>query len=172
MDLPSPETLVPGYNVGNFIGDPLTVGLVESIIKKWLDKQIRYIMNNLTHFNVSIWFPQFSQLLQNYNNLKTSLIRLKELKKDAEKTYAQVGEAIKKINAGEINPFEVLKDWFERVTFLNIKTKAVVVQVPYISKEQLNEFETKLKAWIVLMEDLVQNREDRVEKAKEWAKQQ
>ena len=37
--------------------------LIDIIIKKWLDTQIKYIMNNLTNFKISIIFPDFQSLL-------------------------------------------------------------------------------------------------------------
>ena len=37
--------------------------LIDIIIKKWLDTQIKYIMNNLTNFKISIIFPDFEWLL-------------------------------------------------------------------------------------------------------------
>jgi len=37
--------------------------LIEKIAKNWLDKQIWYIVNNLTNFKVDIYWPDFSSML-------------------------------------------------------------------------------------------------------------
>ena len=37
--------------------------IIDIVVKKWLDKQIKYIMNNLTNFKLSIIFPDFESLL-------------------------------------------------------------------------------------------------------------
>ena len=37
--------------------------LIDIVVKKWLDKQIKYIMNNLTNFKLSVILPDFESLL-------------------------------------------------------------------------------------------------------------
>ena len=39
-------------------------GLVKCIISKWLDNQIRYIINNLTSMSVQIYLPEISSVFK------------------------------------------------------------------------------------------------------------
>ena len=52
-----------GSNIKNQIRDGLQQGLRKVIIDKWLDPQIRYIINNFTKMNVSIKWPDISALI-------------------------------------------------------------------------------------------------------------
>lgn len=37
--------------------------LIEKVVKKWLDKQIKYIMSNLTNFKLSVTWPDFDAMI-------------------------------------------------------------------------------------------------------------
>ena len=46
--------------------------IIDVVVKKWLDKQIKYIMNNLTNFKVSVIFPDLQKLVGNIDVNKFS----------------------------------------------------------------------------------------------------
>lgn len=52
-------------------------GLVKCIINKWMDNQIRYIINNLTNLSVNLYLPDVSNLFEGFDNL--SLDKLGQL---------------------------------------------------------------------------------------------
>ncbi|MDR0860802.1 MAG: hypothetical protein LBO09_07730 [Candidatus Peribacteria bacterium] len=51
-----------GSQVKNRIKSGLQQGLRELIIDKWLDPQIRYIANNFTKMNISLKWPDLSDI--------------------------------------------------------------------------------------------------------------
>jgi len=52
-------------------------GLVKCIVQKWLDNQMRYIINNLTNLQVNLYLPDLSTLFEGFDNL--SLDKLGQL---------------------------------------------------------------------------------------------
>ena len=59
--------------------------LIQKIIKSWLDKQIKYVMNNLTNFKISVIWPDFEWLIWK----KLSVTSIEEAYMEAEKEQKQ-----------------------------------------------------------------------------------
>ena len=63
-------------------------GLIEKIIKSWLDKQIKYMMNNLTNFKISIVWPDLEWIVGKgltLNNISESITSTQDQKEKCEK---------------------------------------------------------------------------------------
>ncbi len=52
-----------GANFQNKIEWSNAKWLIEKVVKSWLDKQIKYVMNNLTNFKISIIWPDFEWII-------------------------------------------------------------------------------------------------------------
>jgi hypothetical protein len=150
--------------------------LIKCIINKWLDNQIRYMINNLTNMSINVYLPDISQLMQWFKNVRLDEIKnvadnfnktpwssstpawtiLKNLvtKAQWDKTttsQSDVSELWWIIN----NPFNALSSWFEQVPLIKVQTKNVTVQVPYIFNEDLVKYTAQAESYSKQLEKSV-----------------
>lgn len=142
--------------------------LIKCIINKWLDNQIRYMINNLTNMSINVYLPDVSQLMQWFKN-----VRLDEINKVADNFKQQpwssntpAGSILKNLvtkaeweksatsqsDVSELgwiinNPFNALSSWFEQVPLIKVNTKNVTVQVPYIYSEDLTKYTAQAESY-------------------------
>ncbi len=144
--------------------------LVDCIIKKWMDKQIRYIINNLTNMTIYMYLPDFSQLWQWWDkvieNIKNDLKKFSfNIEIDFNVNNFKNGKIIKDVffpkrevfnNLSEnlSNPFEQIAKYFEEVPLVNIHTKTIVIKVPFMTEEALDRQIDYLKEWLIRNGDI------------------
>ena len=143
--------------------------LVQCIIKKWLDNQIRYIINALTNMTIYVYIPDLSNLskwldkivdiFKNFND--------NELISDIKKAWSEQTQQLKTdiweynrksvlfpkkkvykdISKITSNPFEQLAKFFEDVPLINIQTRSIVIKLPWLSEEEFNRMKSYLTGW-------------------------
>lgn len=153
--------------------------LVKCIIKKWLDNQIRYIINNLTNMTIYLYYPDLTWLVDWFENLnwKTLSDKWDDLKKSVWEfknsvssmfssnwwagssggsTWSKVKDYAKKMTPSKSwlkkmsdslsNPFEMIKDFFDEIPLVNVKSKSVNINVPFIYAEDIERYIQYLQA--------------------------
>ena len=151
--------LQPGYDVWASIQDGLIVGLVESLIKGWLDKQIEYIINNFTHFSIYVILPKLDDLWKGFSSLDFSQLA-KALNDDAETFNWPVKEAFGASQRFTLNPFGELQKMFENVPLIDIKKKDINIQYPDVSSSWFVVFEAQLNSWAQEVDLRIKQREE------------
>ena len=63
--------------------------LIEKIVKKWLDSQIKYIMNNLSNFKVSITWPDLEWILGKSSTISVNNIKQEMSSNDDKKELCE-----------------------------------------------------------------------------------
>ncbi len=53
-------------------------GIIKKLIEDWMDKQTRYIINNLTKMNITVVLPKFWKIFEGYGNVLHILVNTKE----------------------------------------------------------------------------------------------
>lgn len=152
--------------------------LIKCVINKWLDNQVRYIVNNLTNMSINIYLPDVTQLLQWFKNVRLDELNAigDEFKKwgwntlgkkwlPADKTPAW--QALKNLtnmwkwDVSDIwsvvnNPFDSLSSWFEQVPLIKVNTQNVTVQIPFLYSEDIIRYESQLTTYGKEIEKSVQ----------------
>jgi hypothetical protein len=160
------------------------------LIDKWLDPQIRYIVNQLTKMHVDIKLPDVSNLIDNEvwvmknisetfrkNNEDESQQNVSKLSSSnftkidtwfASKLgwFAYVNhENLEKINETIQNPFEALANLMNESNIINISVEPLTVKVPMIFSEDINEYTIYLKQWLDVNEKIVYDRASILDKS-------
>ena len=135
------------------------------LIDNWLDPQIRYILNQLTKMHVNIKFPDISNLVDHevktMQNLSKNIWTIWENKEEKRRvdpvssrsdiTYDKLTEFNKSIS----NPFESLASLMNESNIVNISTETLVVKVPMIFAEDINEYYIYLQQWLDKNKEIV-----------------
>jgi hypothetical protein len=142
--------------------------LIQCVMKKWMDNQIRYVINNLTNMSINISLPDISQLAQGFKNINLSesvqgfkdefgkknnssspagqvlknLVTKTKWENNIWTSQADVSDLGSTIN----NPFDALSTWFEQVPLIKVHTKNVTVQVPFVYNEELTKYTAQLQS--------------------------
>ena len=159
--------------------------LVQCIIKKWLDRQIRYIINALTNMTIYVYLPDLSQLLEWWDKLKdlnklkndiTTTIsdnwkQVKKSLKDKEKWYTFKSvllprkEVFWKLSETFSNPFKQIEKFFEEIPLINIHTKAIVIKLPRLTEEEWERQKAYLTQWLDENKEVIKEWENLVKSA-------
>lgn len=159
--------------------------LIDCIIKKWIDKQIRYIINNLTGMTIYIYLPDVSSLWEWFDKLKMSNVtKIREqLNSDFDwlknnwnkwkwaasgdnaidefsKEYLPAKSAFKKASDTFSNPFSQIENLLENVALFKVTTKNIRIQVPVIYQEDILKYSKYLKAWMARQSEIIKEWED------------
>ena len=142
--------------------------LIKCIINKWLDNQVRYMINNLTNMSINVYLPDISQLMQWFKDVRLDEInRISEsFKETPNGGNTPAGNILKNLvtkaewensatsqsDVSELgwiinNPFNSLSSWFEQVPLIKVSTKNVTVQVPYIYSEDLTRYTAQIETY-------------------------
>lgn len=172
-----------GGSTKNKISSGIQQGLRKILIDKWLDPQIRYIANNFTKMNISLKWPDLSDIgnlgalvdifdgkangkedtvegidankLPKSSNSQSTLSSLK--------SYSQLSEGVQSLNDQIANPFEQLASMFKKTNLINIETKRLTVKIPMIYSEDINTYEIQLRQRASTNAEIVEERTVRVD---------
>ena len=151
--------------------------LKEMLVDKWLDPQIRYILNQLTKMHIVIKLPQMSNLVVNelytINNItqwfwdimdEASNIDFNVIKNDtivSPKWWGRTDgwnnqsswerfsrESLLDLSESMANPFESLASLVNQSNIMNISTRKLTVKVPFIYTEDVSSYSIYLQEWM------------------------
>ncbi len=149
-------------------------GLIKCIINDWVDRQVKYIINNLTNMTIGVYVPNIFDLAQwfdslNYNNLKQLLTQqnsVDEIKFNNITWNVTTWDNTNKIwmflkdhwinkvkvqnfsNKIFTNPFDAMSTLFNDIPLINISTQKINIQVPFIYSEDVTKYKYYLKNWL------------------------
>ena len=154
------------------------------LIDKWLDPQIRYILNQLTKMHVNVKVPDVVNLIwneiDNISNISTSISEnyrkyassvswyfedfknfgLSEVKSEQTSKWNWISQEIfNKANSDIANPFEGLASMMNQSNIINIYTEPLTVKLPIIFSEDINAYEIYLKQRVSENEKILAQRE-------------
>lgn len=66
--------------------------LIDKIVKQWLDKQIKYVMNNLSNFKISIIWPDLEWMIWKRNTVRVNNIKKDMSSADKKKEECEQGK--------------------------------------------------------------------------------
>ncbi len=153
-------------NIKNQIKWGLTKWLKKLIIDNRLDKQIKYIMNNLTQMDITIKLPQLDDIFagMSFDNLEGKSDEYKTAKEEAKakadlQKISDKQQAIKKqqiniwvkkselknVSSSLSNPFDYIASLFSDTKLIKINQKNINIKVPMIYSEDINAYSNYLK---------------------------
>ncbi len=154
------------------------------LIDKWLDPQIRYILNQLTKMHIDIKFPDISNLIDNEvqtisdisNNIGSIWENDEENEEDeiAENSTSNkksvvsyrsgiTYDSLKEFNKSIANPFEALASLMNESNIINISMENVDVKIPMIFKEDIDSYYLYLQQWLDRNEKIINEWESKLE---------
>ncbi|MEF2176074.1 MAG: FG-GAP-like repeat-containing protein [Candidatus Absconditabacteria bacterium] len=186
--------LKPGKPIDLKIESGDVKGIVQCMIKKWVDKQIRYIINNLTNMTIYLYLPDVSQLVDDFSKVdfdRVSNIR-GTLQDDVDKIgatwnsvskdgkalgrsinsdfgkqiqeftskYTPTKGVLNKVSDTFNNPFRSIQEFFEEVPLVNVETREINIQVPFISQENILKQTAYLENRVVKQKQIVNDWQD------------
>lgn len=139
------------------------------LIDKWLDPQIRYIVNQLTKMHVNIKLPDVSSLVTNeIQTMKNAATNLKNMrgsdqiiwikKQDLPSitTWSDINhENLENFNNAISNPFEALANLMNESNIINISVEPITVKIPMIFSEDINEYSIYLQQWLEVNKEIL-----------------
>lgn len=155
-------------------------GLIKCIIQKWLDNQIRYVINNMTAMTITVTMPDISGMTDWMENLDFEKLKadLAEPFTKTESWPSPAGQALQNLvtrTDGEMlpagqnevselsmitsNPFNALGAWFEGIPLISVSSKNVTVQVPFIYDENLTKYAAQLESYEKQIKDKIEERD-------------
>jgi len=145
-------------------------GLFACVLNNWLDRQSRYIINNLTNMTIGVYLPDITTLFQWFDQL--TLEKLREYQKVANNTQtfdlrreiSQEWWFVETIDSNArrflpqkanfdhlassiSNPFEAIQSLFSAVPLIDIATRDIVLQVPMLTADEVTRYSSYLEAW-------------------------
>ncbi len=142
--------------------------LVQCIVNDRMDRQIKYIINNLTTMTIGVYFPDPASLFAWFDTLNietfvqtmqnnSDVAQIQDRKLEWDGTFLWDLDAnvrnnrIEKVNLDNFsheaaNPFDALSQMFESVPLVNITTQDVTIQIPFIYAEDITRYSAYLKA--------------------------
>lgn len=133
------------------------------LIDKWLDPQIRYILNQLTKMHVNIKLPNMTNLLVNemdtLKNVSDNIgdVWANSLDSDAEDGWSEAiktsvskrsnlsHESMNEFNKAISNPFEAVASLMNQSNIINITVEPLTVKVPMIFSEDIDAYKVYLQ---------------------------
>ena len=138
------------------------------LIDKWLDPQIRYIVNQLTKMHVNVKLPDFSNLIDNEiqtlqdvsDNMWDLLSQEKvAIEPDFLSDFSTITyDNLMDYNKWMSNPFETLAVMLNQSNIINVSTELLTVKVPIITSDEINAYEFYLHQWIQTNSKIVEER--------------
>lgn len=147
----------------------MAMGLVKCVIQDWLDRQVKYIINNMSQMTIGIYFPNVDQVFawletlnaERLESLFSQWATLETINRSASMDVSWLEKVwnwaqnrliqqwdLANLSAQISNPFELVGKMFEEVNLVNISTKDVVVAVPFIGAEDVRRYSSYLESWI------------------------
>lgn len=143
--------------------------IIQCIIKKWMNKQIQFLISNLTHMTVYVNYPDMSWFFDWLKEKDRSAFdfdwsgfgdifskfRIWEESKWASWTDSWIYKTISKylpskdwlkdVSKWLSSPFDAIKSYLEEIPLVNVSLKTVVIKVPWIWKDELDKQITYMK---------------------------
>lgn len=138
------------------IKDSSAQWIIKVLVKDWLGRQVKYMVNNLTKLTINVTLPDVSQLTDGFDSLfsavawdeankaaeEDDVVKLKDVEDLASKQTYQA------INSSVNNPFESLITIFQSVPLVDLYTKDVVLKIPLPTSDELLKYESYLRSWL------------------------
>lgn len=140
--------------------------LVQCLIKDWMTRQLRYIINNLTKMSVEVRLPDMTQMMQGFDELDSLWETYRQLNTEDEEQW-YISPSVQ-IHSGNLltwlkaqfsqqqwssiskkigqNPFDAIAMMFEEVPLINISTKEINLKIPLLTSDEIDKYSTYLKA--------------------------
>lgn len=164
--------------------------LAQCIVQDWFDRQLSYMLNNLTTMAISIYLPDPGNLLQWFSSLsfgawqdiyneenRTDLLNRVQEEHDAietsdsvwfERYYSQLQQSNRPSYSSiqdttqrySMNPFDALSQLFEQVPLVNIQTKDVALKIPAVTTDDLIRYGSYMEAWTRRNGAVLKDRQD------------
>ena len=149
----------------------MAMGLVKCVIQDWMDRQVKYIINNMSQMTIGIYFPDVEQVFAWLDTLDATTLEaifsqeasLEEINRNAwewidvrwldnisnraQNNLLQQWD-LANLSAEINNPFELVGQMFEQVNLVNIASKDVIVPIPFIYAEDVIRYASYLETWI------------------------
>lgn len=151
---------------------PKDIWLVACIANQFVDNQIRYVINNMTSMDVNIIFPDFNYIWNNIVWLKRNNQAQLEYTDYYEKQTSWWLDVVWSLLAQEnstkvsnylslytSNPIEKLQAFLNQSDIMNVSTKDVVIDIPWIYLEDINKLKWTYKAWLERNTIIIERRE-------------
>jgi len=146
--------------------------LVKCIINDWLDKQVRYMLNNLTNLTIWLYLPDLTDLAQWFDQLNTSNFKnkkdaLEESQNNTDrnadyKSDWVLGNAganimrsawlqkwdLRNLSDWASNPFDAISEMFNNIPLVNINTRDINITIPAIYSEDIRAYTTYLNSYL------------------------
>lgn len=154
-------------------------GLIQCIIKKWMNKQIQFFISQLTQMTIYITYPNMDDLFNwfkekdwwkfnfewvSFSKVWEDLWIWKESEwasnsdSDIYKTaskYLPSKQGLKTLWDELSNPFEAVQEYFNDVPLINVSLKTVVIKIPWIWKDELDKQIAYLENWIERQKEII-----------------
>jgi hypothetical protein len=144
-------------------------GISQCIIEGRLDPQITYIANNLTTMSLTIYLPDVAAITEGFGGLsvlQNSTNQQTESENQSENTtqtqqQRSIENRIASFNTGSIaNPFEQVQQALDGVELININTQVVALDVPLLTDEQINAYDTRMQVRLDYNSEVIKQRGD------------
>jgi len=150
----------------------MAMGLVKCLVQDWMDRQIKYIINNMSQMTVGVYFPNLDDVFVGFDSLNTERLRtifsewwwrswIEMLEKNnaidtswLDKISNRVQNNIAQqwhlaiVSEWISNPFELAAKMFEEVNLITITNRDVVLSIPFIYSEDLIRYISYLETWM------------------------
>lgn len=154
--------------------------IISCIIKKWLNKQIQFIINQLTQMTIYTTYPDTNWFFDWFEDKNWSKFNFygTDLGKSLNdfgiweenpnaNNYAQKlaskylpsKEGLKTLSKEFSNPFESVKNYFNDVPLINLYLKTIVIKVPWIWKDERESQVGYLENWVQEQEGIIEKME-------------
>ena len=157
--------------------------IISCIIKKWLNKQIQFIISQLTRMTIYVNYPDIDGLIDDFKNLDLSgkfssfidnvkkgfdTKKIKEAfdidiwtdkknlpLKEKIKAYFPSKEWLKELSKQLSNPFKELKALLNQIPLVKVQEKSVVLNVPWIWKDEIDKQIAYLETWLERNKEII-----------------
>ena len=126
-------------------------------MKKFVGQQVNYLANNLLHFNVTIFGPDFSALAASLWSPVPTMSDAVSPPSGLLTPFGTIGNKqlsflskskVTQIDDQMPNVFSQIQKFFDRVQIIRLSTKDVPINIPFIYSEDLSTYRGYLDGWI------------------------
>lgn len=147
------------------IKDSNAKGIIKSLVKDWLGRQVKYMINNLTKLTINVTLPDVSQLADGFDSLFSAAdwSDASEKSQEDDANYANVSkdqstldnlkaiwskQNFNAMTSSVNNPFESLITMFQSVPLVDLYTKDIVFKIPLPTTDDLLKYDSYLRWWL------------------------
>lgn len=138
------------------IKDSNAQGIIKALVKDWLGRQVKYMVNNLTKLTINVTLPEVSQLADGFDSLFSAADWSDAKEKSTQDDVSRFGDldhilskqAYQAATSSVNNPFESLITMFQSVPLVDLYTKDIILKVPLPTSEELIKYKSYLRWWL------------------------